>query len=278
MTHRTSLGPWVGALMAAALALPGAALAGEDDDDEGGEDDGLIEELFVAETVYPQEKGEFQLTVMPARRGPGAGLRLNELTVFTEYGLTDWLQVEVGWGALQRLRDPARPEVDPQVSLGTLEWGLRAATRTVGWEGLWLSGGGEMGIPLGSGPQDGGEDGGLALEPVIILGQDLGPRNHLVLNLGLETPLGAKDPGEARDVGLAGALGWIFAPTERWRGTLELSADAEAVDGERELGAYLTPGILYEGIWELEVGLGAPLGLTDESAPWAVVGMVTFER
>src|SRR5215469_10045714 len=63
-----------------------------------------LEELFQSETVYPQEKGEFQLTLMPRFLDHRHGNAFVSPVGF-EYGLTDSWQVEGDWDSYVRDRD-----------------------------------------------------------------------------------------------------------------------------------------------------------------------------
>ncbi len=64
-------------------------------------DEQPIQEVFQTELVYPQERGEVQLTFSP-RYGKGGGQSLFQAPVSVEYGITKNWQVEVEWDVQSR--------------------------------------------------------------------------------------------------------------------------------------------------------------------------------
>jgi len=83
----------------AAISEPSAD--GDEATHEAIHEDGyerLLEDVFGATVVYPQEKGEIQLTLEPSyvrRRADHLGV----ITYDVEIGATDWLQFELAWTA-----------------------------------------------------------------------------------------------------------------------------------------------------------------------------------
>ena len=88
-----------------AIAGLGPAHAADVELEDSEERASIIEEFFLAETVYPQEQGELQLTLKPGYQGGGPEGDLGTVAVSAEYGITDNLQIEASWIAWQHLRE-----------------------------------------------------------------------------------------------------------------------------------------------------------------------------
>jgi len=69
-----------------------ASLWADDHDDEASK---APQEVFQTELVFPQEKGETQLTLIP-QFNDGDEADVRQLGVVMEYGITDQWQVEAG--------------------------------------------------------------------------------------------------------------------------------------------------------------------------------------
>ena len=73
-------------------------------------------------------------------------------------------------------------------------------------------------------------------------------------------------------------VGLVHAFAPAWRGTLELNLETNEQSGKGdETIAYLAPGFIYKGTPGVEIGLGVPIGLTDDSSDWGVIGMLSIE-
>jgi hypothetical protein len=219
------------------VLLPVAARAQEEGEDELPE---LIQELFIAETVYPQGAGEVQLTA-DARFADAGTARL-----LVEYGITDRLQVSATTPYLE-LEDGG---TDETVSAGVLYnlVNTRALAASVSLEAT---------IPTGDNESD------IEWEPSLVVAREVGMAQlHASVAAGITSDETELSPG----LGLMLAAG-------RLTPTLELTATL--ADGESPEVA-LTPGIFVHLLENLEAGIGAPLNVHDASLP-DVVAMVTLE-
>src|SRR5687767_13153419 len=81
--------------LSAALWLTNAAASADDDDDsaDGNTLSQLVHELFLTESVFPNERGEYQPFVAADYQRHSRGSWNTLLTVGLEYGITDRLQV-----------------------------------------------------------------------------------------------------------------------------------------------------------------------------------------
>ena len=66
-------------------------------------------------------------------------------------------------------------------------------------------------------------------------------------------------------------------PKGSWRATLEINGRNNQWDDGNENQIFLTPGMIYKlsGAWE--VGLGVPVGLTNTSDHYRVIGYLMLE-
>lgn len=94
------------ALVAYALSNP-VAFAG--DDDEAGETPQPLNDFFQSDAVFPQDKGEWQVSV-GADFSKNAEHKTTELTTGLEYGITDSFQVELEHTPYIRIKPDAEDE------------------------------------------------------------------------------------------------------------------------------------------------------------------------
>jgi hypothetical protein len=238
-----------------------------------------IQEVFQTELVYPQEKGEVQLTMAPNFREGEAG-RLIEVPLTIEYGITDAWQVEMEWAAFVN-RSPSG-EASTR-GIGDLELGTKYSFMNIADWAFHAAIGFEIGFPLGNINQELTE-GFIEYEPFFLLAKDL-PKlynGQIFAQVGLGLVQRVKnhdDPtdDEAAAHELTGNVGF-FVPV----GPLFLTAEFNWLnnqwnnDGE-ENQMYLTPGLVWDlpGTWE--VGVGVPIGLNEASDDFRVITQLTYE-
>jgi hypothetical protein len=198
----------------------------------------LVQELFLAETVYPQGAGEVQLTV-DARFQDETAARL-----LAEYGITDRLQLSAATPYLQS--GGAGDEVQVGV-LYNLVNGPRAAAS------LSL----EVAVPTDS------DDAEVEWEPALIVAGHLGM-------VQLHASMAAGITREQTE--LSPALG-LMLDAGRITPTLELTSTL--AEGETPETA-LTPGLFVHLTPHLEAGVGAPIDLHAATLPDAML-LVTLE-
>jgi hypothetical protein len=199
----------------------------------------LVQELFEAETAYPQEAGTLQLT-MDARFGDAGTARL-----LAEYGITDRLQVSLASPYLQ-LEKGGEESMTAGVLYNLVNGPDLAASLSL-----------EVEIPTG------GAESAVAWEPALIVARQVGMAQlHGSVAASLSSDRTELSPG----LGLILDAGRI-TPTLELTATL---ADGEAPD------VGLTPGLFVHLSRHLEVGIGAPVSLHGGRRP-DVLALVTLE-
>ena len=163
-----------------------------------------------------------------------------------------------------------------------MEVGIKYAFDENGETGVRVAVGFDIIVPLGDVNNDLGE-GFWVYEPFLAVSKDFGESTNLTVSLSYgfldrdEYPEDIDDAEpEADEIEVNVGLVHAFAPA--WRGTLEvnLETNEQSSKGD-ETVAYLAPGLIYKGMPEVEIGLAVPVGLTDDSADWGVIGMLSIE-
>ena len=228
-----------------------------------------LEETFELELVYPQEKGEWQLTFAP-EFSSGEG-NTQRLPVVVEYGLSDLWQVGVSADAWVRVEPDGSPSTD---GLGDVRVEIQRTWMDVR-EGLHLGLSFGVGYPLGN-VEDGTTEGTAEYEAAVLFARELPGARQLILigQLGaaLVDPVDELDDivpgGLVDDDEEANELEYgvgLLIPFERLVASIEWSGSGNRWDGGDEQELYVTAGLTgaLSDAWELGVGVGA--GLTDDS-------------
>ncbi|PTL80826.1 hypothetical protein [Vitiosangium sp. GDMCC 1.1324] len=206
-----------------------------------------VEEFPLTDTAYPQEALELQVTlgVRGERRSTWDAL---ELSLLTELGLTDRLQVELRAPLRWTSRGGEVPGQDPSGS--GIEAGLLYALISRPDLGLVVSPGFEVELPrIFSQPK--ASD--LAATPFVAVAQILGPaRLHLNLALEVRAPRGS-----LRELELEPTVG-VAATVPL--GTLVPLLEFQ-VSWEDEARAWVGPGLVWRPASWFELGLGLPARL-----------------
>ncbi len=244
----------------------------------GEVDEQPIEEVFQTELVYPQEEGEFQLTLAPQWQSGSEEDRFQS-RISLEYGITDAFQVGLEWDFFTRLESEAGERVE---GIGDLEVGFKLARMDPAGK-LHFAFGLEVGLPLAEVDDDLGE-GLLEVEPFVVIARDFPELRDLQLfaqiGVGLVARVeDAQDPDEeepeAHELGVN--LG-LFLPAGPVVLTAELnwSTNTWNHDGEdNEL--YLTAGLVRPLADDWEFGLAVPIGLNTGADDYRLIGMLTAE-
>jgi hypothetical protein len=256
------LGAWaLSFALALGLATPAQGQQADDDVFQ------IANEYFATTAVYPQERAELQLTLLPEVISFDGG-SITDVGLAVEYGITDRWQIEAEWSPWVRI---SPDDVDARTGVGTLEIETRRAFMALAGGSFHVSVGLELGIPVGN-VDEGFSDGFLEIEPSVVVARDfdLGAPAQLFAQASLGFVERVRDPTdpadaepEAHELGLAvGAAVALGVP----RLVLELSGGSNRWnnDGEeREL--LVTPGVVFVLPGEWEIGVGASIGLIDES-------------
>lgn len=198
-----------------------------------------VQELFRAETVYPQEAGGLQLTV------DGGFADAATARVLVEYGITDRVQVSVTTPYLQ-LEQGGEETMSAGALYTLLNRPDMAASLSL-----------EAVVPTG------GRDMAMAWEPALIVARQVGMAQlHGSLAASLSSDGSELSPG----------LG-LMLHADRLTPTLELTATM-AEDEPADVA--LTPGLYVHLGSRFEIGVAAPLRLHGATQP-DVLAVVTLE-
>jgi hypothetical protein len=249
------------------LAAGSIVLADEDDDGSDAHDKGeqdkievLFQELFLGEVVFPQDKGELQVSAglwhgLDARRD-------STLPLIVQYGITDRLEVGA-WIPVDFRRTYGAAN-----GLGNIEldgyWNVLNDPRTG-----WASGVG-FGLGLPNATSQVG-DRALSYQPFWVLCRE---RNEAGFNLSAAVDV--KDPldGQERN-DVTGNLDFaLFKKFGRFVPLLELGAE---VDRQRT-AVRLAPGLYWHPAWtNAEIGVSVPIGLTRDTPTLGGCLLITWE-
>jgi len=229
----------VGWILALALLLPVRGMAQQRPSaPEAGKLPEPIQEFLLAETAYPQDRGEVQLTVEASHRDETAARLL------AEYGVTDRVQLSVLTPAVH---GGTLDEPDP-LTLGALLSLLNTSTLAVSAQ-----------LEVGLSDSDATE-----WEPSLVAGAAWGRfQVHGSAAVGFS--------GDETE--FSPALGALL-DAGPWTPTLELTGSAAKEEASR---IALTPGVYYHFAPGIELGVGAPIELRGSGFP-RLVAKFTFER
>lgn len=238
----------------------------------------LVNEYFLTNAVYPQERGEIQLTTYP--RISFEDGHMSALPIAVEFGLTDRWQVELEWVSLAVSRPDGLPG---RSGIGDLEFETQYSVMNVGGTSTHVAFGAGLTIPAG--PLDaGGSSGEMEFEPTVSIGTDLhagGRRSQLFGQVALGLAVGEDDAGtpvppdpEAHEL-LLGFGYMIAAGHARW--TAELSWSTTEWNGGDETELYFAPGLMWDlpDTWEL--GIATPIGLGGDAVAFGISLVLLYE-
>ncbi len=216
----------------------------------------LINELFVGEKLYIQDKGEWVLIATPSF-SHASDEKETEVSGELKYGLTERLQLsgEIPWV----LMNPDN---------GNQEDGIGDISVAVNYnfiqEDKWALGvRSEFVFPTGS-QRRGIGDGTLAWEPSLLSSIRLGEGE---IYAGVGAIINDNDE-QGVSYSIAGAYPW-----RQFVGVLEFSG--ENIAGSA--AAYIVPGFYYRVREHFDVGFGVPIGVTDGADDYQLVAKLVFE-
>ena len=215
----------------------------------------LVQELFIAQTVYAQHKNEVQFTIKPAF-WKIQGSRIMNIPLQLEYGFTDRLQVELGFPfGLSHSAIGESSSVMGNTEVGFLYNFLK------GNKPFALSLAMEFGLPTEKRVKD-IENAGVTCGPSLIVATQIG-RSQVHISFGAEISRSVS----SFNYNLAGVY-----PLQDWLATLELNGE---IDDQKII--YITPGLVWKGLDDFEFGVGIPKSITNNSVSMGVIVMITHE-
>jgi len=210
-----------------------------------------IQEAFKSDLVFAQEAGEFQFSFTPHYAEAGEETSW-ALPVSLEYGISDKLQIELEWVSYGQ-NNPSDESANSGV--GDVKIGLQYSWMEILGSNVHLALGVELGIPLGDEEKELGEA-EKSLETYLVLGANISQELHAFLQLGVEYP---EHEGKERfvNLGLIGKLANDVAFT------VEYNWEEEQ--------RYITPGLVWQPADDWELGIGLPLGVSDEADDYQLI-------
>jgi hypothetical protein len=237
-----------------------------------------LNEYFLTQSVYPQDRGEVQLTLLPSLESGDPSLRLLPLSL--ELGLTDRWAVEVEWVSFMSVRPSDERKTGAS---GDLEIGAQRSFMGIGGSDYHAALGFGVSWPTGSLAR-GTTEGFIEYETSFAWARDFSRPEGLQLfgQVGLaflqrHTDGGteAEDEPEAHELSLGTGF---MVPVGRARLSGELSLFTNTWNnGGEEQEIYLTPGFTWDlpGSWE--VGAGLPVGMTSDAADLRLILILLWE-
>lgn len=235
-----------------------------------------LQELFLTESVYSQEKGETQITVA-SQFSKSNGRKLFQTPLAFEYGLTDKLQLSLEWAPTNRLK------VDHETFKGIsdMEVGVKYSWMNLRRSNFHIATGFDLGIPTGSVEKELGE-GELEYEPYIVIAKDFPRLSRLQLfsqfgfNVSHPVRFADHDDDDDDEKSLSKGIKWnngFFVAFRQTAFVTELNWEKR---GE-ENSLYLTPGITWTLPRNLELGVGVPIGISKSADSFRTIFKLTYE-
>ena len=235
-----------------------------------------IQEMFQSNLVYPQEKDEIQFTLFPSFNKNQSGQKARTLFEI-EYGITDAFQVIFEWDGLLY----QNPRTSPTIAgPGNIEVGAQYSWMGLGDGNTHFSFGNLIEIPVGP-VGNGLTEGFIEVQPFIILARDFPKLNQsqIFLEFGVDWVAQIRNVPEST-APEADSISWnvgAFFPIGFWRATLEINGINNKWDGGNQNDIYITPGTIYKLSKEWEIGLATPIGATNTSDDYRIVGYLMWE-
>lgn len=238
-----------------------------------------IQEVFQSDLLYPQEKNEIQFSLLPAFKSQ-SGENRYQTEFELEYGFTDAWQLQIEWDGLihrELFRAPDQTgagdfSIGSQYSFMGLQDGYSHAA--VGFN---------LGVPVGD-VDRGMSDGFFEVETYFTLARDFPQFNgaQLFSQMGVEWVSRVRRPDNPIPVPTAAhSFFWNvggFLPIGDLRGTLEINwENNEWNQSGNNNELFLTPGVIWKISKEWELGVAAPVGLTDDADDVRVIGLLVYE-
>lgn len=213
-----------------------------------------LQEVFQTELVYPQERGEWQITFGPGTQQED-GRTVITTPVSVEFGLTDRWQV-----GFETSADLRRDDAGDLASTRAVRFGTKYSFLNIGGSNFHSA----VGVEAG---RTGGSDGTIDVEPFVCFARDFPTLHRLQIfsQMGFGYERARDTPGATRSFEWSAGL---FVPAGRVCFTGEVSR------GDGESGPMFTPGVVWRVARAWEVGVGLPRGIAQRGHAGAALNLV----
>ncbi|MFT6624922.1 MAG: hypothetical protein ACJAZI_000998 [Cycloclasticus sp.] len=218
----------------------------------------ILNELFLSDTAYPQEKGEWQLTLSPEYEDNDEESRFS-IPLSLEFGITDQLQVELEYTPYIDINS----DDDDQQGQGNIELGLQYSWVNINESGLNIAlsyshefANGDRAVISEEGEKPEDED-----NVYVVFSKDIGANSNTQAFLQLGREFQGNEHEDYANTGIYSSMG-------NYALSMELNWTQEQ--------SFITPGITWalDNGWEF--GLGTPIGI-DGNANFKLVSHILFE-
>lgn len=239
-----------------------------------------LQEVFQTELVYPQEKGELQITFAP-RFSRRESERQTEFPTRLEYGITNLWQVEVEFTPFSRRRELESSETER--GIGDVSVSTKYSFLNIKNSNFHSSVQFEVGFPTGNVNRELSE-GFIEYEPSVSFARDFPRLNRLQVfsQIGVNFVQRVKKPRNADEIEQAAHEfklgGGFFAPVKKGRIVGEINWNTNQWNnfGKRS-EVYLTPGFVYKFSRNFEFGIGTPIGVSRDADNLRTILQAVFE-
>ncbi|MDX2424645.1 MAG: hypothetical protein QNK15_00145 [Cycloclasticus sp.] len=237
------------------LCLPFSVSAESADEAEPTQ---ILNELFLSDTAYTQEKGEWQLSISPEYEDNDEGSRFL-VPVSLEFGITDQLQVELEYTPYIDINSD---DVNRH-GQGNIELGLQYSWGNINNSGLNVAlsyshefANGDRAVISEEGEKPEDED-----NIYVVFSKGIGANSNTQAFLQLGRELQGNEHEDYANTGIYSSMG-------NYALSMELNWTQEQ--------SFITPGITWalDNGWEF--GLGTPIGI-DGNANFKLVSHILFE-
>lgn len=233
-----------------------------------------IQDVFITELVYPQEKNEIQITIAPQFQKISKD-QLLLTPILAEFGISNSWQLELEWNYQYNYLNSE----EPINGMGDLQIGTKYSFMNVNNSNFHTAIGFELNLPTGNENKELGE-GIVEYEPYFIMALDLPKLNNAQLfsQIGISFPQVRKDnieqeAPEKKEINLN--IGF-FVPFNQTIFTSEVNWFTTKWNGGDENHLYYTPGMVWN-LQNWELGFGFPIGLNKQADNYKAIAMLTYE-
>lgn len=224
-----------------------------------------VQEVFQTELVYPQEKGELQLTLGTTFHRNSAWNAFRT-PVSLEYGLTNRWQVGFEWDASSFKRE--FDDAEYQRGIGDLRLETKYSFMNIAGSSYHAAIGFEVQLPTAN-VRKGLTEGCVEYEPFVAVARDFPSLNRTQIfahvGLGLMQRVKTADEGDELEP-VAHELNvntGVFVPFRKARFTAEVNWETNRWNNHGDESAlYFTPGVIFQPASNWEFGFGVPVGAT----------------